>query len=485
MFMSEVRRSGANHLAWNARRFPGAKVAWIMLNLLVVGVVASVVFWLPYQELLWLCFVLSALVLLLFGIRRLTPVSVLTWFLLTYSGLYYIHPLLFALTSDELAGRASFPTYVFLTLAGVHLFLIGYLLTNQRSRSILINPRPITIRLQLVGLLIWGLVALGWLGIGLRVFSFGSLATALSASRVALKQGAYSLLSEYFFLFFSPAFFLLPTYLKVKRGVTPWLAVASLVVAEVLLFYLTRVRTYLVAHAISVLCGLYFTYYIPQSHKNRRKALLSGGHFVQWLTRQRRRYFVYWSVAMVVVALAAMSLRFIRGYLEPGVTGRWALSVVDVIALSVRNGDLGYTRNVLDVIEYVPARHDFLYGQSYWRLLLVLVPRSVYPHKPPNTQQIVGSWFKPEVEVYSLPPGIMGDAYINFGLWGILVFLGIGLVYGRLDRVTGVGSFIFNGVSFVQVFHWVRGGFTNPVLQLIFLGLVAYVIDAILTVRRK
>jgi hypothetical protein len=149
----------------------------------------------------------------------------------------------------------------------------------------------------------------------------------------------------------------------------------------------------------------------------------------------------------------------------------------------MRRGDLGFAPVVFDVLAYVPERADYLYGQSYYRLLFAPIPRLIWPDKPPNTQRIVASWLHPGVAQQTTPPGIQGDLYINFGYAGVLGFLVFGWMLGLLDRERGLFRALAVGGGVTPVFHLVRGGFTNPMLLLAVLLAASFIASLVATGR--
>ncbi|MGV8833392.1 MAG: O-antigen polymerase [Devosia sp.] len=101
------------------------------------------------------------------------------------------------------------------------------------------------------------------------------------------------------------------------------------------------------------------------------------------------------------------------------------------------------------LIARVPERHDFLYGSSYLSLLTGMIPRSVWPDKPSIS---LGPWVKSEL--YGLrtqnngwPPGMVAEAYFNFGYTGIplVMFLfgaGLRLLYAFVRPYLGVSPIV-------------------------------------------
>lgn len=83
----------------------------------------------------------------------------------------------------------------------------------------------------------------------------------------------------------------------------------------------------------------------------------------------------------------------------------------------------------------VPNPVGFLNGQSYKMILWIPVPRVLYSARP---NFIINYWslFNPEITSSSAPVTAIGEAYINFGWFGIpIVFFLLGLVYRGMDSI--------------------------------------------------
>jgi oligosaccharide repeat unit polymerase len=89
------------------------------------------------------------------------------------------------------------------------------------------------------------------------------------------------------------------------------------------------------------------------------------------------------------------------------------------------------------VIDNVPERCDYQLGYSYYVQIVNPIPRFLWPGKPAIDSGLLMAQLKGEVnqtgEAYlTNSPGLLGEMYLNFGGWGILVlsFFGGWLVRG-------------------------------------------------------
>jgi oligosaccharide repeat unit polymerase len=109
------------------------------------------------------------------------------------------------------------------------------------------------------------------------------------------------------------------------------------------------------------------------------------------------------------------------------------------------------------IIDRVPATTPFLLGISYTSLLTGMIPRTWWPDKPnvslgPFIKEVV---FGENVRNAGFPPGLVAEAYLNFGYVGIPVVL---FFFGAILR-------IFHNTVFILVG-------TNDVALLIYLAVI-------------
>ncbi len=87
------------------------------------------------------------------------------------------------------------------------------------------------------------------------------------------------------------------------------------------------------------------------------------------------------------------------------------------------------------VLQHVPREHPYLYGSGYVPAF-VWWPRAIWPSKPVSSGfAVTQMWFGKEGELnlptnFGLPT--MGEAYVNFGILGVVVIL---FLIGRVVRI--------------------------------------------------
>lgn len=81
---------------------------------------------------------------------------------------------------------------------------------------------------------------------------------------------------------------------------------------------------------------------------------------------------------------------------------------------------LNYNETLVGAVTHFPRQHPYLDGASYWRIVTVAFPQSMFPNlKPPDTHKLfaIQVFGKTPNEFHTIPPSIPGDLYINFWGW--------------------------------------------------------------------
>lgn len=387
----------------------------------------------------------------------------LTFFLM----LFFVEPVLYYLMEEQFQ-RSIFAVkaYGLLTLCGLPLFLLGHALISRKNSlefvDITYSEEKIGRVVVLMAIFTAAMIPLLYIDAGTtNIVSLGryELKSEGAGLRVIANFGLYVASLLFFFVF-----------VQAKKKSAGELLVWSLlfVVFEILIFLFYRTRTYLIAHTSAILVGYYYSSYVSFD---------SGVLRITQNIWVKTNKGVIGAIGLVLFALA-ITLRFFRGYLQPGQsTQDFDFNLSDFVRRSIEAGDLGYSVVVFDLLDLVPEQYGYLEGQSYYRLLFLLVPRFLWPDKPVNTESIVGQWMRPELIGISIPPGISGDLFLNFGYFGVVFMALYGVVFGLIDRALSVRSFVLWAVSSTWIFHLVRGSFTNPVVIFLVLYCSVLIID--------
>jgi len=169
-------------------------------------------------------------------------------------------------------------------------------------------------------------------------------------------------------------------------------------------------------------------------------SMFALNHFLQgkWGMRQLKLAAIVCSVIILGMgALRYMQQRdvSIDSYSEDvGVSG-----LVRSIGLS--NNFMGISKTAV-LIDSVPSREAYRFGQTYVLWLLAPIPRSLWADKPIVR---IGGELGPSVfgtsEASGIPPGFIGESFLNFSWLGPILVGGLmGFLIGRVTRVCLVGS---------------------------------------------
>jgi oligosaccharide repeat unit polymerase len=118
------------------------------------------------------------------------------------------------------------------------------------------------------------------------------------------------------------------------------------------------------------------------------------------------------------------------------------------------------------LLEGMPIPLEFQYGKTYLSGVLLLVPRSLFPDKPLPTAGIFTEAFWPAMwqeQGTTLPTGLFGEAYMNFGVIGACAMAYIfGSVLGKLHSHAKQNPFddlslLYYAVGCASILHFFRG----------------------------
>ena len=399
---------------------------------------------------------LSLIFLLIQAFKTLNFKSVFFWFVLSYIGLFYLSPLFeFVFPKEVLIGSAStIKLYNFLNISSIHIFCMSYFLiyreNNKSKLNIVLSRKNLNYALYVMGILT--IIGAIWM-----FFSVGGLA-AIKSSRVDLKYVQSGKGLSLLLTYFSSTFFVLIGILIAKKKYNILYVLMFLVflsVLEFVYFISLRNRTMILMHLLAVVMGIIIS-----------KNIIFSDYKYQDIYIFKKIKVLPLVIFLTLLGVLGIFVRFARGvYLEG--SGELDISLKQMIITSVQSGDIGYANMVIRVLDYARINDLHLNGQSYYRLLLAIVPKSIYNHDIPTTDSLIGQKLT-GLDVMTIPPGIFGDAYINFGLFGLVVFIIYGLFLGLFDRAKKtLTSYMFFALSFTFIYHFVRGSFVNVIIILV------------------
>jgi hypothetical protein len=123
-------------------------------------------------------------------------------------------------------------------------------------------------------------------------------------------------------------------------------------------------------------------------------------------------------------------------------------------------------------------RYDHLYGSTYGRLFTFFVPRSIYPSRPADFTNLAATLYEPG-QITSLNSTALGEAWANFGLFGIFVlpfFTWLALRYSEWLSAACERHTLLSAVSFVLFIWFARATFAENAITLIGTGLLIWIL---------
>jgi hypothetical protein len=397
-------------------------------------------------------------------------------FIAAYIAMYFPNPtaiLLGWIPLEPESTRGVLMTANAVLMIGLDLFMIGAR-RCRLTRHDAIKMPPIRISPFPVDVCIMIALALGAFGMMTLIAKVGAMGVDVFSIRKSFRvtageQSTYYLLVAYVMMVLPLAAFLIglkPVPLQIPYVI----AVLLMLVYHFLIF---RIRTVPIAVLMGWGTGMIFKHFVVSLGTRPTK-----GRLPAWV-----RLGVF--VGIPLLALTGVAIKYLRashGFRDYRVTRQ---RVAHLIGHTFAGGDLGYALFMRRALTLYPHEHAYLKGQSYYRMFFVPIPRSIWPSKPASTQRIFAAALDPKHQPkgITIPPGIVGDLYINFGYLGILGMVVFGIVFAQ-ERYRTLTDVLYLAGSGFWIFHLVRGGFTNPVLTLIVIWVACHLFTKLLRPTR-
>lgn len=150
------------------------------------------------------------------------------------------------------------------------------------------------------------------------------------------------------------------------------------------------------------------------------------------------------------------------------------LSIVNFLSTQF-TGNLMQLQTMTVLVDAMPDGLPWQNGSSLLMIVLILLPSTLFPDKPLTAAGVFTSAFWPNkwlLEGTTLPPGVFGEFFMNFGILGVLLGgLVLGFVWGRL-----YGAVIYNpqsdralgtyALAIASMLHLFRGELSSVLLLL-------------------
>lgn len=213
---------------------------------------------------------------------------------------------------------------------------------------------------------------------------------------------------------------------------------------------------------------------------------LLAGAIMYDLNVKRIRPVTILAGALVVFVFLTFYALFFREYLAVGAITSLDPASKDGTSLFVVQrdfeGNFMQLQCLTVLVDAVPLDLPLQYGKTFLSLLTMPVPNPLWPSKPlpaPGVFTVAlwpDRWF---ISNTTLPPGLMGELYMNFSVVG--PFLGM-CIFGRLYRRAYESALhpesppqvILYSVFLPMMVHYLRGEFVSPTILFLLLFLPIY-----------
>lgn len=141
-------------------------------------------------------------------------------------------------------------------------------------------------------------------------------------------------------------------------------------------------------------------------------------------------------------------------------------------------GNFMQVQTVSIIMDSFPSNFNFFYGSSILMIFYLWIPRFFFPNKPLTGAGEFTLTLWPDKYLHNgatLPPGLIGELYLNFSWYGIVFgMLIIGFTYGyywkkfAINKNNDFVNSIFFVILISLMIHFFRGELCSPLLLSIF-----------------
>lgn len=146
--------------------------------------------------------------------------------------------------------------------------------------------------------------------------------------------------------------------------------------------------------------------------------------------------------------------------------GTFDKTILNNLLFSIFGERLNYTYIVSVIVNNTPQIWDFTYGYTYILFFISIIPRIFWPEKP-DINFLANDFGRDYGLLYqrdyttSVDMSWIGEMFINFGWYGVLVALGYGLLYQVIfsyftkgGKISSLSAIFFS----FSIFYMIRGG---------------------------
>jgi oligosaccharide repeat unit polymerase len=146
------------------------------------------------------------------------------------------------------------------------------------------------------------------------------------------------------------------------------------------------------------------------------------------------------------------------------------------------------------VVDRVPDILEFQHGRTLLAMLTIAVPSGWYPEKYLTAPGVFTLAIDPDRwvrEGTTLPPGLIGEMYMNFGTTGVVLGLScFGAVFGWIRRTvkrrgSDPATAVLYALSVAMLAHYIRGELVSPTVLLLIFALPTVLLLAMGLAERR
>lgn len=156
----------------------------------------------------------------------------------------------------------------------------------------------------------------------------------------------------------------------------------------------------------------------------------------------------------------------------------WIISFVRFLSQQL-TGNLMQLQTMTVLVDAIPDELNFQYGETLKMVFLIWVPSLLYADKPLTAPGVFTTALWPEkwiAEGTTMPPGLFGEFFMNFGLFGVIpgsVFFGFiyGVLYMRAVQYGGQANLGLYALMAGLLLHYFRGELASVTVLLLSLAI--------------
>lgn len=271
---------------------------------------------------------------------------------------------------------------------------------------------------------------------------------ALDRSDLHSKPSISAVVVQYLLYFCAPLivvvrFIQITNSYRLSKYLYVWVA---LVVANVVVALYYKYRTIAFLH--------FAAFFVPYF-------LLSGKYGWEALSAKRKlAVLIFLSGAFV----AGLVFRVVRGYI--GAEAELELNAAffeSLYNITLYSGDLAYSLIGMRVLQEYGADDGFVFV-SLIRAAFFFLPSFVWSGKPEDIPRVIGGDLFPDLPGMTLPPSLVGDAYLNLRYFFFLYFFSWGIGAALIDRSRWIYMIVFKAAVVGLAVHFSRGAVSNVLL---------------------